>query len=697
MVADRGDGNRVRHGLDDNALGRYLLVKGDIPNLQLPIITSKIGYGQSNPTYFLDDAAGSRFILRKKPPGQVISPVAHQVDREFRVLKALGSVEGFPVPRVYTLCMDTAIIGTPFYVMEFVKGRIITDTDLKELSRDERREAWFSAIETLAWLHSIDPDTIGLEGYGKKTGFYARHCNTWSRIEAQQAAVKDVKTGKPLGRAHEKYDEVLRYVRENLPIDRHAIVHGDFKFDNLILHPTEPRVIAILDWELSTIGHPLMDLIFSISPFLSDYTRSGKSSLSTSESPYSAENRKSSGIPEPDELLSRYAQIMGFDMREDGNGKDWETAIVFQYLRGATISHGIQARAMSGQASSSFSHLYFDKTKQAIDAAFQRLELKMTLKYDPEFWAVFEPLLPALSKREPLSLDNIKASRTKREAGIASFFSRLDTCMDVEQSTHQIKTPDGYTISVLALKKKAHSKSLGPAVLHFHGGGMILGSAEMQAKPLAQMVSETSVPVFSVNYRLAPDFNGTIPVQDGYTALLWLHENALDLGVDSTRIAVYGESAGGGIAAGVALMARDNGLQPRLAKQMLIYPMIDDLNVVENEVMEPFAFWKTADNAVAWRALIGDEAGHANALVSYYSAPARSTSLANLPSTYIDTGGLDIFRDESIKYATRLCTENIPTELHVYPGLPHAFEMIAPNIGPTKRASENRHRAILAI
>ncbi|EXK34536.1 hypothetical protein FOMG_09925 [Fusarium oxysporum f. sp. melonis 26406] len=365
---------RSRHDLDDEALGSHLLSSQEMPNLKLPVTTSKIGYGQSNPTYYLDDAAGVRYILRKKPVGKAISPVAHQVDREFRVLKALGSIEGFPVPRVFTLCNDSSIIGTPFYVMEFVKGRIITDTDMEELSPDERRQAWFSAIETLAWLHSLDPDMIGLEGYGKKTGFYARHCSTWSRIELQQAAVKHVKTGKPLGRAHKRYDEVVRYVRENVPSDRHAIVHGDFKFDNLVLHPTEPRVIAILDWELSTIGHPLMDLVFCISPFFSDYTKSGKSSLSLQDSPYKLEHRARSGIPEPDELLARYAEIVGFDMRQDNRGKDWDTAIIFHYLRGATIAHGIQARSISGQSSSSFSHLYFSKTRQAIEAALRRIE-----------------------------------------------------------------------------------------------------------------------------------------------------------------------------------------------------------------------------------------------------------------------------------------------------------------------------------
>ncbi|CVL07983.1 related to Phosphotransferase enzyme family domain protein [Fusarium mangiferae] len=363
-----------RHDLNNEALGSYLFSTREIPTLKLPVTTSKIGYGQSNPTYYLDDAAGTRYILRKKPIGKSISPVAHQVDREFRVLKALGSVEGFPVPKVFTLCNDSSIIGTPFYVMEFVKGRIITDSDMKELPPDERRQAWFSAIQTLAWLHSLDPDKIGLDSYGKKTGFYTRHCATWSRIESQQAAVKDAETGRPLGRAHERYDEVVRYVKENLPLDRHAIVHGDFKFDNLILHPDEPRVIAILDWELSTIGHPLMDLVFCISPFFPDYTKSGKSSLSLQDSPYKPENRAKSGIPDPDELLARYTEIVGFDMRQDNRGKDWDTAIIFHHLRGATIAHGIQARAISGQSSSSFSHLYFSKTRQAIEAALRRIK-----------------------------------------------------------------------------------------------------------------------------------------------------------------------------------------------------------------------------------------------------------------------------------------------------------------------------------
>ncbi|KAF5541309.1 lipase esterase [Fusarium mexicanum] len=321
----------------------------------------------------------------------------------------------------------------------------------------------------------------------------------------------------------------------------------------------------------------------------------------------------------------------------------------------------------------------------------------MTLQYDPEFWSVLEPLVPTLSKREPLCLDNIKPAREAREAGMRLLFERLDPCPDVDRRSYDVETTDGYIISVLALTPAVARADPGPCLLHFHGGGMILGSAELQVKPLAQLVSMTAVPVFSVNYRLAPEFKGTIPVEDGYSALLWLHSKAKEFDINPSRIGVIGESAGGGIAAGVALMARDKKLNPRLAKQILVYPMIDDCNMVANEAVESLAFWKITDNATAWSALLGDEAGKREACISYYSAPARAPSLADLPPTYIDVGGLDIFLQESIKYATKLLAENVPTELHVYPGLPHGFEMLAPNITAAKKANENRYRAILEI
>ncbi|KAL5467843.1 hypothetical protein PMIN07_003424 [Paraphaeosphaeria minitans] len=340
---------QARHDLNDDVLGEYL--QQHLPDLCQPVISTKKGYGQSNPMYFVDDAKKQRYILRKKPSGTIMSAVAHQVDREYRVLQALGTVEGFPVPRVYCLCMDDKIIGTTFYVMQYVEGRILTDPDLSELSSADRRAAWLSVISTLAWLHSIDPDAIGLSSYGKKTNFYARHCTTFSRIEAQQAQVKDVSNGRPLGGAHPSFYEITAYIGANLPSERAGIIHGDYKFDNIVLHPTEPRVVAVLDWELSTIGHPLMECLDD---------QGGEA--------YDDQKRAQSGMPEMGELLDEYTRKAGWDPR----GDRWEVAKVFHLMRGGTISHGIQARTISGQASSEFSHVYFENTK-SLDAALDTM------------------------------------------------------------------------------------------------------------------------------------------------------------------------------------------------------------------------------------------------------------------------------------------------------------------------------------
>jgi aminoglycoside phosphotransferase (APT) family kinase protein len=214
--------------------------------------------------------------------------------------------------------------------MEFVKGRIITDPGLKELSLSDRRKAWFSLAETLAWLHSIDPDSIGLSGFGKKENFYLRHCNTFSRIEAQQAQVRDIKTGKLLGRAHPNFDEVVEFIKQNVPKERSAIVHGDFKFDNVVLHPTEPRIIAILDWELSTIGHPLMDVVYVLSsywnrvPLHSETKSNSASSLMGPD-----ENLEEIGMPDPQLLVEKYKKIAGWDPLED----NFEIAKIFHLMR----------------------------------------------------------------------------------------------------------------------------------------------------------------------------------------------------------------------------------------------------------------------------------------------------------------------------------------------------------------------------
>jgi acetyl esterase/lipase len=323
----------------------------------------------------------------------------------------------------------------------------------------------------------------------------------------------------------------------------------------------------------------------------------------------------------------------------------------------------------------------------------------MPLQFDPEYYKAFEPLIPLLANRPELTVQDIQPSRKGREAGIAALHARLPESPDVEQAVYHCEATDGYQIPVHGFTKKDARPGTGPgpAILHFHGGGMILGSAELYAKPLACLVSDTSIPIFSVNYRLAPEHNGTTLVEDCYAALVWLSRNAQTHNIDPARIAVFGESAGGGLAAGVALIARDRNLQPPLAKQILVYPMLDDRNLVANEATEPFAFWKHKDNATAWAAVLGEAAGSPDADVSPYAAPARAASVADLPPTYIDVGEFDIFRDENLAYATRLLAQNISTEFHLYPGLPHAFELIAPNISATKKAYENRVKAMLSF
>lgn len=220
--------------------------------------------------------------------------------------------------------------------MEFVKGRIITDPNLSTLLPTDRCAAWSSIVSTLAWLHSIDADSIGLCDFGKKTDFYTRHCNTFSRIEAQQARVKDISTGKELGRAHPHFDEIVDYIRKNVPADRTSIVHGDYKFDNVIFHPTEPRVIAILDWELSTIGHPLMDVVYVLGPYWNRASSNGNPGPVKVEARddqggalYEPRSQRENGMPSMDELLDAYTDSTGWDPRND----QWEIAKIFHLMR----------------------------------------------------------------------------------------------------------------------------------------------------------------------------------------------------------------------------------------------------------------------------------------------------------------------------------------------------------------------------
>ena len=207
-------------------------------------------------------------------------------------------------------------------------------------------------------------------------------------------------------------------------------------------------------------------------------------------------------------------------------------------------------------------------------------------------------------------------------------------------------------------------------------------------------VAASGVPMLVVDYRVAPEHPHPTPVEDCYAALEWLVANASTLGVDPARIAVMGDSAGGGLAAWVCLMARDRG-GPAIAQQLLIYPMLDDRTATPDPQLEPFLTWTYDDNITGWGALLGASAG--TEAVSPYAAPARAEDLSGLPDTYLDIGDLDIFRTEDVVYATRLADAGVPTELHVHPGCPHAFEALAADAPVSRRVVADRIRRLCSL
>ena len=223
---------------------------------------------------------------------------------------------------------------------------------------------------------------------------------------------------------------------------------------------------------------------------------------------------------------------------------------------------------------------------------------------------------------------------------------------------------------------------------------MILGSVDLYDQLIRSVVAESGVPALAVDYRLAPEHPHPVPVEDCYAGLVWLAGHAADLGVDPARIAVMGDSAGGGLAAGVALLARDRG-GPALAHQILIYPMLDDRTTTPDPALEPFLTWTYDDNVTGWGALLGGDAGSDD--VPDYAAPARAGDLSGLPPTYVDVGALDIFRDEDVEYARRIAATGTPVELHVHPGVPHGFDAFARDADVSRRARADRMRVLQSL
>lgn len=236
----------VRQPIDVAALEAY--ISRSVPDIAPPLDVKQFGYGQSNPTYLLTSKpTGKRFVLRKKPPGKLVSKTAHKVEREYRIIHALRDTD-VPAPRAYVLCEDAAVIGTPFYIMEFLDGRIIEDPVIPGVSAHDRSEMWSDAIRTLAKLHKVDAARVGLGDFGRPTGFYNRQVATWRTICEAQARVTDVDTGVEVGDLPH-FADMTRFFEDaaRQPRDRGTLIHGDYKIDNLVFHKTEPRVIGILE------------------------------------------------------------------------------------------------------------------------------------------------------------------------------------------------------------------------------------------------------------------------------------------------------------------------------------------------------------------------------------------------------------------------------------------------------------------
>ena len=293
--------------------------------LAAPLAVEQMRGGVSNPTFLLRDARGEEWVLRKQPPGKLL-PSAHAVDREFRAISALEPA-GVPVPRAIAFCEDRDVIGTPFYVMERMRGRIFRANDLPDAPREERRAIYAAMADALAALHAVEPAKVGLADFGKTGDYYARQVKRWTE---QWRASKQ--------REIPAFDFLVGWLPANLPADgdEARVCHGDFRFDNLVFHPKEPRVIAILDWELATLGPPLADVAYSCFPWrLSEETVSG----------LAGKDLAALGLPDEGEYLARYLAKSG---RASGP-KPFHYA--FAMFRMAAILEGVLARARAGNAS----------------------------------------------------------------------------------------------------------------------------------------------------------------------------------------------------------------------------------------------------------------------------------------------------------------------------------------------------------
>jgi acetyl esterase/lipase len=294
-----------------------------------------------------------------------------------------------------------------------------------------------------------------------------------------------------------------------------------------------------------------------------------------------------------------------------------------------------------------------------------------------------------------LTLASIPARRAEFKQMFTAMRAMIPANPNVTHEDRRIPGPAGAPELLVRIYRPvavAAAPALRPCLYWIHGGGMILGDIGMDDANCAAYAEQLGCVVVSVEYRLAPEHPHPAPVEDCYAGLTWTAEHAKELGIDRARIAIAGASAGAGLAAGTALVARDRG-GPALIFQCLIYPMLDDRNITESSrEFSAIPSWSRESNLVGWSALLGDEMGKPG--VSPYAAPSRATDLSRLPPAIVQVGELEVFRDEDIEYATRLMQAGVPAELHVYPGAVHGWDSMVPMAGVSKRMVADRMSAL---
>ena len=313
---------REQHRFDEAALAAWM--QDHVAGYQGPLIVEQFKGGQSNPTYKLI-TPGRSYVMRRKPPGQLVKG-AHAVDREARVLAALEKAD-FPVAHVYGLCTDDSVIGTWFFIMEMVEGRIMWDATFPDVDREER-PAYFAAMNaTIAALHKVDYKAVGLEDYGRPGSYFERQIARWSK-----QYLADEEAGR-----NPHMDRLIEWLPTAIPVGEEvSVVHGDFRSDNMIFHPSEPRITAVLDWELSTLGHPLADfayhaMMYRMPPLIVPGLAGA--------------DLEALNIPSEEEYLAAYCRNSG---RDSLPGYDF--AMAFNFFRFAAIIHGIKGRYLRGTA-----------------------------------------------------------------------------------------------------------------------------------------------------------------------------------------------------------------------------------------------------------------------------------------------------------------------------------------------------------